>query len=212
MSASFAYQDAVRDCVARGLWPRCKVAHCRNEAALGGACAELHGGAVPSPSGWVLMIAPPPGDGDDGDDWPDLESCAPQLGPWQAWVISEGHWRTQRRRSRSFPLRARAVRALLRAERISRIFLLNQFQAQNAFFPGLELDAELRAAALALIEYELPLDPEHVELLRRHVEAVCASHEALRRLRGLPVFERRPLEPGAGSSSRRTPDVPPGTG
>jgi hypothetical protein len=66
----------------RRAWPRCKVAGCTNEAALGGACAELHGGAAPTrtPGGYVLFLHwPEPGeDGLNPERWDPLTP-----GEWQ---------------------------------------------------------------------------------------------------------------------------------
>lgn len=157
----------------RPAWPGCKVAGCANEAALGGACAELHGGAAPTrtPGGYVLFQHwPEPGeDSLDPERWEPLPS-----GDWQCWCVSrtvwdrwavDGAWpptpeaapgRVPRFATRGGlgapqPLRPRAARELLREERVSLVALQDQLEASNVFFPGLFPDPGLLALTLPLL-------------------------------------------------------------
>jgi hypothetical protein len=199
-------------------WPRCKVAGCPNEAALGGACAELHGGASPTSGGYVLFERWP-GEGDDPDE---VELCEPPLGEWQCWCVSrrvwdrwavDGAWpRTPEpgsrgRRRERLPrfatlgglgapqlLRARAARALIRAGRVSLIALRDQMETANRFFPGLcAAHADVRSAALPLVFLSDPFDAPALTLVAASVEGRCLAAEACRRLLGQPVWKREPL-------------------
>lgn len=199
-------------------WSRCKVAGCRNEAALGGVCAELHGGASPTPGGYVLFQRWP-GQGDDPDE---VELCEPPLGEWQCWCVSRRVWDRWavdsawpatpepgprgRRRERlprfaslgglgaPQPLRARAARTLIRAGRVSLIALRDQLEAANRFFPGLCAGhPDVRDAALPLVTLSDPFDPPALAFVAASVERRCLAAERCRRLLGQPVWHREPL-------------------
>jgi hypothetical protein len=174
----------------RPAWPRCKVAGCANDAALGGACAELHGGAAPTrtPGGYVLFMHwPEPGeDSLDPERW---EPLAPD--EWQCWCVSRAVWdrwavdgawpptpeaapgcaychpavprfATRGGLGAPQPLRPRAARTLLREGRVSLVALQDQLEAGNRFLPGLAAVPELLRTALVLLRLSWPLTAEQL--------------------------------------------------